>query len=115
MQAHTHATVHSRAGRAVLHQQHTALRRFGGCTKHQRLALACAALRSLQDCQQNDVLEVTFNSSSSSSSSVEYLQVMQGWDGSSAVLLRKGQLLRLAAAAGEGSGALQLTALGETD
>jgi hypothetical protein len=72
-------------------------------------------LRSLQQCQQNDVLEVTFNagsssgSSSSSSNSTEYVQVMQGWDGSSAVVLRKGQLLRLA----EDAGALQLSALGE--
>ncbi|WIA17916.1 hypothetical protein OEZ85_009410 [Tetradesmus obliquus] len=79
-------------------------------------------MRSLQQCQQNDVLQLTFTSSSSSSgsssgsssssSSVEHVQVMQGWDGSSAVLLRKGQLLRLAVAAGEDAGALQLTALG---
>jgi hypothetical protein len=71
-------------------------------------------MRSLQQCQQNDVLEVTFssgssNSSSSSSSSTEYLQVMQGWDGSSAVVLRKGQLLRLA----DDAGALQLSAIGK--
>jgi hypothetical protein len=60
---------------------------------------------SLQQCQQNDVLEVTF---SGSSSSTEYLQVMQGWDGLSAVVLRKGQLVRLA----DDAGALQVSALG---
>jgi hypothetical protein len=80
-------------------------------TKITRHTPVCEAMRSLQECQQNDVLQMTFTSGSSSS--VEHVQVMQGWDGSSAVLLRKGQLLRLAAAAGEAAGALQLSALGE--
>lgn len=73
-------------------------------------SVACDAVRRVEQCQENDVLELK-----TTAGTVEHLQVVQGWDAAScsAVLLRKGQLLRLAAAAADGSGSLQLAALGE--
>jgi hypothetical protein len=86
-----------------------------------RCLTACAARRSIQQCEQYDVLELVSSSSSSSSSSsggqpqeplTEYVQVVQGWDGSSAVVLRRGQLLRLEGA-GDDPAALLPSPVGE--
>lgn len=72
--------------------------------------LRTCALGSLSSCQVQDVLELKLLDGTT-----EVLEVVQGWDAAegSAVVMRQGQLLRLAAAAGEQSGSLQLAALGE--
>lgn len=68
-------------------------------------------MRPLQQCQPHDLLEC--HTSSESGPSIQLMEVVDGWNGSSAVVQWKGQLLKLAAAAGEASGNVQLTALGE--
>jgi hypothetical protein len=68
-----------------------------------------AVSRSLEACQQHDVLEMTLTDGS-----IEHVEVLQGWNAAeqSCNLLWKGQLLGLTSAPGQQSVSLQLQPLG---
>lgn len=71
-------------------------------------AAVAVAARPLEACQEHDVLQIT-----TAEGSNEWVEVVQGWSGGSCTLLRKGQLVQLAATQDDST--MQLRALGRSE